>query len=133
MYNNTIIENGNELKKCLAERNKLKQIHFFNDNHLNHLFEILEFNNQLKSYLSTLTINENYIKATFRKTYFKKFNFSFDSMMFYNMINESLLILLQEESTNLDFTEEEMATIYNNISNLYTITRPNENTIIITF
>lgn len=133
MYNNTIIENGNELKKCLAEKNKLKQIHFFNDNHLNHLFEILEFNNQLKSYLSTLTINENYIKATFRKTYFKKFNFSFDSMMFYNMINESLLILLQEESTNLNFTEEEMATIYNNISNLYTITRPNENTIIITF
>lgn len=133
MYNNTIIENGNELKKCLAERNKLKQIHFFNDNHLNHLFEILEFNNQLKSYLSTLTINENYIKATFRKTYFKKFNFSFDSMMFYNMINESLLILLQEESTNLNFTEEEMATIYNNISNLYTITRPNDNTIIITF
>lgn len=133
MYNNTIIENGNELKKCLAEKNKLKQIHFFNDNHLNHLFEILEFNNQLKSYLSTLTINENYIKATFRKTYFKKFNFSFDSMMFYNMINESLLILLQEESDNLDFTEEEMATIYNNISNLYTITRPNDNTIIITF
>lgn len=133
MYNNTIIENGNELKKCLAEKNKLKQIHFFNDNHLNHLFEILEFNNQLKSYLSTLTINENYIKATFRKTYFKKFNFSFDSMMFYNMINESLLILLQEESNNLDFTEEEMATIYNNISNLYTITRPNDNTIIITF
>lgn len=133
MYNNTIIENGNELKKCLAEKNKLKQIHFFNDNHLNHLFEILEFNNQLKSYLSTLTINENYIKATFRKTYFKKFNFSFDSMMFYNMINESLLILLQEESTNLNFTEEEMATIYNNISNLYTITRPNDNTIIITF
>lgn len=133
MYNNTIIENGNELKKCLAEKNKLKQIHFFNDNHLNHLFEILEFNNQLKSYLSTLTINENYIKATFRKTYFKKFNFSFDSMMFYNMINESLLILLQEESDNLKFTEEEMATIYNNISNLYTITRPNENTIIITF
>lgn len=133
MHNNTIIENGNELKKCLAEKNKLKQIHFFNDNHLNHLFEILEFNNQLKSYLSTLTINENYIKATFRKTYFKKFNFSFDSMMFYNMINESLLILLQEESTNLNFTEEEMATIYNNISNLYTITRPNENTIIITF
>lgn len=133
MYNNTIIENGNELKKCLAEKNKLKQIHFFNDNHLNHLFEILEFNNQLKSYLSTLTINENYIKATFRKTYFKKFNFSFDSMMFYNMINESLLILLQEESDNLNFTEEEMATIYNNISNLYTITRPNENTIIITF
>lgn len=133
MYNNTIIENGNELKKCLAERNKLKQIHFFNDNHLNHLFEILEFNNQLKSYLSTLTINENYIKATFRKTYFKKFNFSFDSMMFYNMINESLLILLQEESTNLNFTEEEMATIYNNISNLYTITRPNDNTIIISF
>lgn len=133
MYNNTIIENGNELKKCLAEKNKLKQIHFFNDNHLNHLFEILEFNNQLKSYLSTLTINENYIKATFRKTYFKKFNFSFDSMMFYNMINESLLILLQEESDNLDFTEEEMATIYNNISNLYIITRPNDNTIIITF
>lgn len=133
MYNNTIIENGNELKKCLAEKNKLKQIHFFNDNHLNHLFEILEFNNQLKSYLSTLTINENYIKATFRKTYFKKFNFSFDSMMFYNMINESLLILLQEESTNLNFTEEEMATIYNNISNLYTITRPNDNTIIISF
>lgn len=133
MYNNTIIENGNELKKCLAEKNKLKQIHFFNDNHLNHLFEILEFNNQLKSYLSTLTINENYIKATFRKTYFKKFNFSFDSMMFYNMINESLLILLQEESDNLDFTEEEMATIYNNISNLYTITRPNDNTIIIVF
>lgn len=133
MYNNTIIENGNELKKCLAEKNKLKQIHFFNDNHLNHLFEILEFNNQLKSYLSTLTINENYIKATFRKTYFKKFNFSFDSMMFYNMINESLLILLQEESDNLDFTEEEMATIYNNISNLYTITRPNDNTIIISF
>lgn len=133
MYNNTIIENGNELKKCLAEKNKLKQIHFFNDNHLNHLFEILEFNNQLKSYLSTLTINENYIKATFRKTYFKKFNFSFDSMMFYNMINQSLLILLQEESDNLDFTEEEMATIYNNISNLYTITRPNDNTIIITF
>lgn len=133
MYNNTIIENGNELKKCLAEKNKLKQIHFFNDNHLNHLFEILEFHNQLKSYLSTLTINENYIKATFRKTYFKKFNFSFDSMMFYNMINESLLILLQEESTNLNFTEEEMATIYNNISNLYTITRPNDNTIIITF
>lgn len=133
MYNNTIIENGNELKKCLAEKNKLKQIHFFNDNHLNHLFEILEFNNQLKSYLSTLTINENYIKATFRKTYFKKFNFSFDSMMFYNMINESLLILLQEESDNLNFTEEEMNTIYNNISNLYTITRPNENTIIITF
>lgn len=133
MYNNTIIENGNELKKCLAEKNKLKQIHFFNDNHLNHLFEILEFNNQLKSYLSTLTINENYIKATFRKTYFKKFNFSFDSMMFYNMINESLLILLQEESDNLNFTEEEMATIYNNISNLYTITRPNDNTIIITF
>lgn len=133
MYNNTIIENGNELKKCLAEKNKLKQIHFFNDSHLNHLFEILEFNNQLKSYLSTLTINENYIKATFRKTYFKKFNFSFDSMMFYNMINESLLILLQEESDNLDFTEEEMATIYNNISNLYTITRPNDNTIIISF
>ena len=133
MYNNTIIENGNELKKCLAEKNKLKQIHFFNDNHLNHLFEILEFNNQLKSYLSTLTINENYIKATFRKTYFKKFNFSFDSMMFYNMINESLLILLQEESDNLDFTEEEMATIYSNISNLYTITRPNDNTIIISF
>ena len=133
MYNNTIIENGNELKKCLAEKNKLKQIHFFNDNHLNHLFEIIEFNNQLKSYLSTLTINENYIKATFRKTYFKKFNFSFDSMMFYNMINESLLILLQEESDNLDFTEEEMATIYNNISNLYTITRPNDNTIIISF
>lgn len=133
MYNNTIIENGNELKKCLAEKNKLKQIHFFNDNNLNHLFEILEFNNQLKSYLSTLTINENYIKATFRKTYFKKFNFSFDSMMFYNMINESLLILLQEESDNLDFTEEEMATIYNNISNLYTITRPNDNTIIISF
>ena len=133
MYNNTIIENGNELKKCLAEKNKLKQIHFFNDNHLNHLFEILEFNNQLKSYLSTLTINENYIKATFRKTYFKKFNFSFDSMMFYNMINESLLILLQEESDNLNFTEEEMATIYNNISNLYTITRPNDNTIIISF
>ena len=133
MYNNTIIENGNELKKCLAEKNKLKQIHFFNDNHLNHLFEILEFNNQLKSYLSTLTINENYITATFRKTYFKKFNFSFDSMMFYNMINESLLILLQEESDNLDFTEEEMATIYNNISNLYTITRPNDNTIIISF
>ena len=133
MYNNTIIENGNELKKCLAEKNKLKQIHFFNDNHLNHLFEILEFNNQLKSYLSTLTINENYIKATFRKTYFKKFNFSFDSMMFYNMINESLLILLQEESDNLDFTEEEMDTIYNNISNLYTITRPNDNTIIISF
>ena len=133
MYNNTIIENGNELKKCLAEKNKLKQIHFFNDNHLIHLFEILEFNNQLKSYLSTLTINENYIKATFRKTYFKKFNFSFDSMMFYNMINESLLILLQEESDNLDFTEEEMATIYNNISNLYTITRPNDNTIIISF
>ena len=133
MYNNTIIENGNELKKSLAEKNKLKQIHFFNDNHLNHLFEILEFNNQLKSYLSTLTINENYIKATFRKTYFKKFNFSFDSMMFYNMINESLLILLQEESDNLDFTEEEMATIYNNISNLYTITRPNDNTIIISF
>lgn len=133
MYNNTIIENGNELKKCLAEKNKLKQIHFFNDNHLNHLFEILEFNNQLKSYLSTLTINENYIKATFRKTYFKKFNFSFDSMMFYNIINESLLILLQEESDNLDFTEEEMATIYNNISNLYTITRPNDNTIIISF
>ena len=133
MYNNTIIENGNELKKCLAEKNKLKQIHFFNDNHLNHLFEILEFNNQLKSYLSTLTINENYIKATFRKTYFKKFNFSFDSMMFYNMINESLLILLQEESDNLDFTEEEMATIYNNISNRYTITRPNDNTIIIAF
>lgn len=133
MYNNTIIENGNELKKCLAEKNKLKQIHFFNDNHLNHLFEILEFNNQLKSYLSTLTINENYIKATFRKTYFKKFNFSFDSMMFYNMINESLLILLQEESDNLDFTEEEMTTIYNNISNLYTITRPNDNTIIISF
>lgn len=133
MYNNTIIEDGNELKKCLAEKNKLKQIHFFNDNHLNHLFEILEFNNQLKSYLSTLTINENYIKATFRKTYFKKFNFSFDSMMFYNMINQSLLILLQEESNNLDFTEEEMATIYNNISNLYTITRPNDNTIIITF
>ena len=133
MYNNTIIENGNELKKCLAEKNKLKQIHFFNDNHLNHLFEILEFNNQLKSYLSTLTINENYIKATFRKTYVKKFNFSFDSMMFYNMINESLLILLQEESDNLDFTEEEMATIYNNISNLYTITRPNDNTIIISF
>ena len=133
MYNNTIIENGNELKKCLAEKNKLKQIHFFNDNHLNHLFEILEFNNQLKSYLSTLTINENYIKATFRKTYFKKFNFSFDSMMFYNMINESLLILLQEESDNLNFTEEEMNTIYSNISNLYTITRPNENTIIITF
>lgn len=133
MYNNTIIENGNELKKCLAEKNKLKQIHFFNDNHLNHLFEILEFNNQLKSYLSTLTINENYIKATFRKTYFKKFNFSFDSMMFYNIINESLLILLQEESDNLDFTEEEMATIYNNISNLYTITRPNDNTIIIVF
>ena len=133
MYNNTIIENGNELKKCLAEKNKLKQIHFFNDNHLNHLFEILEFNNQLKSYLSTLTINENYIKATFRKTYFKKFNFSFDSMMFYNMINESLLILLQEESDNLDFTEEEMNTIYNNISNLYTITRPNDNTIIISF
>ena len=133
MYNNTIIENGNELKKCLAEKNKLKQIHFFNDNRLNHLFEILEFNNQLKSYLSTLTINENYIKATFRKTYFKKFNFSFDSMMFYNMINESLLILLQEESDNLDFTEEEMATIYNNISNLYTITRPNDNTIIISF
>ena len=73
MYNNTIIENGNELKKCLAEKNKLKQIHFFNDNHLNHLFEILEFHNQLKSYLSTLTINENYIKATFRKTYFKKY------------------------------------------------------------
>ena len=133
MYNNTIIENGNQLKKCLAEKNKLKQIHFFNDNHLNHLFEILEFNNQLKSYLSTLTINENYIKATFRKTYFKKFNFSVDSMMFYNMINESLLILLQEESDNLDFTEEEMATIYNNISNLYTITRPNDNTIIISF
>ena len=133
MYNNTIIENSNELKKCLAEKNKLKQIHFFNDNHLNHLFEILEFNNQLKSYLSTLTINENYIKATFRKTYFKKFNFSFDSMMFYNMINESLLILLQEESDNLDFTEEEMNTIYNNISNLYTITRPNDNTIIIAF
>ena len=133
MYNNTIIENGNELKKCLAEKNKLKQIHFFNDNHLNHLFEILEFNNQLKSYLSTLTINENYIKATFRKTYFKKLNFSFDSMMFYNMINESLLILLQEESDNLDFNEEEMATIYNNISNLYTITRPNDNTIIISF
>ena len=133
MYNNTIIENGNELKKCLAEKNKLKQIHFFNDNHLNHLFEILEFNNQLKSYLSTLTINENYIKATFRKTYFKKFNLSFDSMMFYNMINESLLILLQEESDNLDFNEEEMATIYNNISNLYTITRPNDNTIIISF
>lgn len=133
MYNNTIIENGNELKKCLAEKNKLKQIHFFNDNHLNHLFEILEFNNQLKSYLSTLTINENYIKATFRKTYFKKFNFSFDSMVFYNMINQSLLILLQEESDSLKFTEEEMNTIYNNISNLYTITRPNENTIIITF
>lgn len=133
MYNNTIIENGNELKKCLEEKNKLKQIHFFNDNHLNHLFEILEFNNQLKSYLSTLTINENYIKATFRKTYFKKFNFSFDSMVFYNMINQSLLILLQEESDSLKFTEEEMNTIYNNISNLYTITRPNENTIIITF
>ncbi len=133
MYNNTIIENGNELKKCLAEKNKLKQIHFFNDNHLNHLFEILEFNNQLKSYLSTLTINENYIKATFRKTYFKKFNFSFDSMIFYNMINESLLILLQEESDSLNFSEEEMSTIYNNISNLYTITRPNDNTIIITF
>ena len=133
MYNNTIIENGNELKKCLAEKNKLKQIHFFNDNHLNHLFEILEFNNQLKSYLSTLTINENYIKATFRKTYFKKFNFSFNSMVFYNMINESLLILLQEESDNLNFSEEEMNTIYNNISNLYTITRPNDNTIIISF
>ena len=54
-------------------------------------------------------------------------------MMFYNMINESLLILLQEESDNLKFTEEEMNTIYSNISNLYTITRPNENTIIITF
>nr|DAG62864.1 MAG TPA: hypothetical protein [Caudoviricetes sp.] len=73
------------------------------------------------------------MKATFRKTYFKKFDFSFDSMMFYNMINESLLILLQEESDNLKFTEEEMNTIYSNISNLYTITRPNENTIIITF
>lgn len=133
MYNETIIENGNKLKKCLEEKNKLKLDHFFNNKRLNHLFEILEFRNQLKSYLSTLTINENYIKATFRKTYFKKFNFSFDSIYFYNMINESLLILLQEESDLLDLSEEEMNNIYNNISNLYTIVRPNDNTIIIKF
>lgn len=133
MYNETIIENGNKLKKCLKEKNKLKTSHFFNNERLNHLFEILEFRNQLKSYLSTLTINENYIKATFRKTYFKKFNFSFDSMSFCNMINESLLILLQEESDLIGLNEEEMSVVYNNISNLYTIVRPNDNTIIITF
>ena len=133
MYNEPIIENGNKLKKCLKEKNKLKTSHFFNNERLNHLFEILEFRNQLKSYLSTLTINENYIKATFRKTYFKKFNFSFDSMSFCNMINESLLILLQEESDLIGLNEEEMSVVYNNISNLYTIVRPNDNTIIITF
>lgn len=133
MYNETIIENGNDLKKCLEEKNKLKLSNFFNANCLNRLFEILEFNNRLRNYLSTLTINDNYIKATFRKTYFKKFNFSFDSMNFYNMVNESLLILLQEESDSLDFNESELNTIFNNISNLYTITRPNDNTIIITF
>lgn len=133
MYNETIIENGALLKKCLEEKNKLKLSHFFNSDNLNHFFEILEFNNQLKSYLSTLTVNENYIKATFRKTYFKKFNFSFDSINFYNMINESLIVLLQEQSDAIDLNEEELNIIYNNISNLYTISRPNDNTIIITF
>lgn len=133
MFNETIIDNGNQLKSCLEEKQKLQLAHFFNSDNLNYLFEILEFNNQLKSYLSTLTINDNYIKATFRKTYFKKFNFSFDSINFYNMINESLLVLLQERSDMLELTDEELNAIYTNISNLYTITRPNDNTIILSF
>lgn len=133
MFNEIIIDNGNQLRQCLEEKHKLHLAHFFNSSNLNYLFEILEFNNQLKSYLSTLTINDNYVKATFRKTYFKKFNFSFDSINFYNMINESLLLLLQERSDMLDLTDEELNTLYANISNLYLISRPNENTIILSF
>lgn len=133
MFNETIIYNGNQLRQCLEEKHKLQLAHFFNSSNLNYLFEILEFNNQLKSYLSTLTINDNYVKATFRKTYFKKFNFSFDSINFYNMINESLLLLLQERSDMLDLTDEELNALYANISNLYLISRPNENTIILSF
>ena len=49
------------------------------------------------------------------------------------MINESLLVLLQERSDMLELTDEELNAIYTNISNLYTITRPNDNTIILSF
>lgn len=133
---NKIIQNTQKITKCLNAKELLRENNFFNEARLRQLYNYLNENNHIGSYVYSLTLQPEYIKVTVRKTYFKKYNDSYDSMDFNLVINDCINLILEENKDIIDSIFGNKKMIYENIPNtslLYTLTRPNDTTIEIRF
>ena len=137
MYNEDILNSNTKIKDCISIKNNLIEQDFFSQDKMQRLIDIMREENRLDGYVSTFMALDGYIRITLRKTYFKKFNNSFDPLDFYPVIDNCLMELLNENNSSLEKLFENDKTCINklkdNISLFYTISRPDENSIIINF
>lgn len=131
-----IIQSTNEISKCLLAKELLYENNFFNEARLRQLYNYLNENNHIGSYIYSLTLQPSYIKITARKTYFKKYNNSYDSTDFNLVINDCINMILEENKEEIDQIFNNHKMIIDNIPNtslLYTLSRPNDTTMEIRF
>lgn len=137
MYNEDILNSNAKIKECISIKSDLTENKFFSQDKMQRLIDIMREENRLDGYVSTFMALDGYIRITLRKTYFKKFNNSFDPLDFYPVIDNCLMELLNENDSELEAIFEDdkrcIDKIKNNLSLYYSISRPDENSIIINF
>jgi len=138
MYNQDIIQYNNKYNDTIYIKNKLLSNNFFSESKMQRLLAIFKEENNINTYISTEYAEDNLLRITLRQNYFKKFNFSIDPLDYYNLINQSLERLIDENWNEVIgiFNNDScryLNIIHNNINMLYTLTRPSIGIIMISF
>ena len=137
MYNQDIINSNNKIKSCIDIKNKMMFGNFFTEDKMSRLLSIIKEENNMTTYVSTEYIGNGMIRMSLRQNYFKKFNYSADPMDYYRIIDNGVERLIDEYLPEvMQLFDDDISCvnrIRENVSLLYSITRPSPGIIVISF
>ena len=130
-----IINNTNKIIKCLTALTILNRNNFFNEGRLRDLYNIMNEDNHIGSYTTSIKLLPKYIKLELSNQFFIDYNFGYDSLLFINTLNNAIRRLLMNNIATINTMIENFNIDKNipNLSLLYSISRINNNTIEIKF
>lgn len=129
-----IIDNTNKIIKCLTVQSILNRNNFFNEGRLRELCNIMNEDNHINSYTTSITLLPCYIKLEVTNQFFIDFNFGYDSLLFIDAVNSAIRKLLMNNINTINSMIENFNIDKSipNLSLLYSVSRIN-NTIEIKF